>query len=141
MTRARRGGFTLAELAICMSLMVVLVPLVYAFGLGIEDRLLLGTWNLQTADAVRTVADSIQLDDRTADLAPDAPRFQRGDCVIDYTVADGALTRSDSCGIAQVLARDVRSVSRQPGGIEVVFSRGLRADRSQQVQTFIAAEE
>ncbi|MFT5680311.1 MAG: prepilin-type N-terminal cleavage/methylation domain-containing protein [Myxococcota bacterium] len=139
MTHRRRSGFTLTELAICLSLLAILVPMVYAYGLGVEDRILLGAWHLQTADATRTIADSIQLDDRAGAISADAPRFAQGDCTIDYAVADRALSRTDSCGSTQVLARDVVALSRQPGGISVVFSRGLRADRSEQTTIFIAA--
>lgn len=141
MSPRRRGGFTLTELAICLSLLAILVPMVYTYGIGVEDRLFIGTWHLQTADATRTIADRIQLDDRTGTMSADAVQFQRGDCTIDYAVTDGALSRTDSCGTAQVLARGITALSRESGGISVTFTRGLRVGRDQQTDIFIAAGE
>lgn len=137
---AHRGGFTLVELAICLTLLAILVPMVYAYALGIDDRFDVGTWHLQTADQVHTVSESLHADGRTARLLDDAVQFRHDGCVIDYRIEGDALQRVDSCGDTQTLARGVTGISRQPAGVEVVFTRRLRQDRSQQSVIFIATE-
>ena len=135
-----RGGFTLVELAVCLTLLAILVPMVYAYALGIDDRFDVGTWHLQTADQVHTVSEALHADGRVARLMDDAVQFRHHDCVIDYRVADDALQRVDSCGGTQTLARGVTGISRQPAGVEVVFTRHLRQGRSQRSAIFIATE-
>ena len=140
MTRSRRSGFTLIELALCLTLLAILVPLMYAYALGIEDRFTIGTWHRQTADRVRTVADTLEVDGQTAQLMDDAVQFRHGNCTIDYRVEAGGLIRADSCGKTQTLARDVDALTREPGGVLLVFSHRLRTSRTQQTSIFIAVE-
>lgn len=140
MNRSHRGGFTLTELAICLSLLTVLVPLMYTYALGIEDRFRVGMWHLKTADQVRTVSESLHTDQQTSGLLDGAVAFQHRDCTIDYRLEDGVIFRADSCGDTQALARGVTEMTRWPEGVELRFTQPIRATRAQHTKIFIPLE-
>ena len=131
-------GFTLVELAICLSIMTALIPALYALSLEMSDRTHLSSWHLETADAVRTVSEALRSDRLGGERLPTGLSFRSGDCTSSYTLAEGSLLRSDSCGGEQVLARGVSSLSAEPGGVEVTFRCVLRQNRFQEQVVFIA---
>lgn len=131
-------GFTLVELALCLSLVTILVPAVYIFSLGVSDRTHLASWHLETADAVRTISEVLRSDRLSRERLPEGISFRSGDCVSSYTVSEGALLRSDSCDGEQVLARGVSSLSAATGGVEVTFRCALRQSHGQEQVIFIA---
>ena len=136
-----RSGFTLIELAICLSILSILVPLVYGYALNIEDRSVIGHWHLRTADEVRTLAESIRADKQQGVPDAEAVSFSMGTCTVTYPLEEGVLSRVDSCGSRQVIATGVSEITRQPSGVRVVFAQALRADRAEQQAVFIAMEE
>ena len=140
MTRSRRDGFTLVELAICLSLLTILVPLMYSYALGIEDRFSLGMWHLRTADQVRTVSESLQRDQQAGTLQDGSVRFTHRGCTIDYRLTEDVLIREDSCGGSQALARGVTALNRLPDGVALRFTQALRAERAQHTQIIIPLE-
>ena len=139
MRRPRREGFTLTELAICLSLLAILVPTMYAYALGIEDRFSVGMWHLETADQVRTVSESLHIDQQNGALLDDM-QFLQGDCIISYRLEGDVLVRATSCGEDQALARGVSDLIRKPTGVELHFTRAIRASRAQHSQIFIPLE-
>jgi len=141
MNRSRRDGFTLTELAICLSLLALLVPLMYSYALGIEDRIAVGMWHLRTADQVRTVSESLHIDQQNSTMQADAVQFQHRGCTIDYQLEDGVLVRADSCGSSQALARGITEMSRLPDRLELRFTHTVRASRAQHTQIVIPLEE
>jgi len=122
----RRQGFTLVELAICLTLLALLIPLVYAFARDMEDRTALGLSSLETADAVRTVSETLRQDARSARWTdPTGLTLRRADgCEVRYLVKDSVLMRKsgEPCAGPHALARRVTSMERVTGGVEVVFS-------------------
>lgn len=135
-----RRAFTLVELAICLSLLIILTPMVYRYALDITDRLEVARWHLATADAARTVAEALQQDARRGPLASDAVQFAQDGCTVRYAVEERALVREDSCAGRQTLARGVEAVSREAGGVSLRFSLPLRVSRIQQQDVFVAVE-
>lgn len=140
MNRSRRAGFTLTELAICLSLLALLVPLMYSYALGIEDRFSVGMWHLETADQVRTVSESLRSDQQRGTLLDGAVRFKHSACTVDYRLVDDALTRADSCGDTHALARGVTEMTREDDGVTITFTRAIRSSRAQHTQIFIPLE-
>ena len=137
MPRSSRTGFTLVELAICLSLLAIITPLIYSYALGIEDRSVVGLWHLQTADSLHTVSESLQSDGRKGTLQPTGIAFKQGDCTVTYRAEDAALLRTDSCGITQTLAVGVSSLARESDGVSIGFTRHLRAGRDAEQTLFI----
>ena len=136
-----RRGFTLVELAICLSVTAVLVPITYSFALGLEDRSLLGLWHLETADGVRTVAEELRRDAEQGEMtATTSVGFQIADCAVSYVVTGAKVLQrqaSDACGGHRALARDVEAIRTSAGGIDITFARNLRANRSHRATVFI----
>jgi len=129
MTHSRRG-FTLMELAICLTILAIVVPMLYAFGRNMEDRTALGLASLETADSTRTIAETLRLDARGARWT-DATAVQltrASGCTVAYSVQDGVLTRNatEGCEGPPALASRVESITRVPGGVEVVFRQARR---------------
>ena len=135
-----RRGFTLVELAVCMTLLAILAPLLYSYALGIEDRFAAGRWHLQAADQLHTVADRLQADARRGALMESAVQFRHEECVVDYRLEDNALVRASSCDGTQTLARGVTALARKANGAEVTFTHRLRQDRALSRSFFIVLE-
>lgn len=139
-----RRGFTLVELAFCLTVAAILVPLLYALARGMEDRASIGLWHLETADGVRSFADALR-DDAQGGVIADGAGFEflKGECTFRYRV-DGrsVLVRETDagCGGSQAIARSVDSVNRVPGGVEVVFARALRPGRAERSVIFLPLE-
>jgi len=126
-----RRGFTLFELSICLSVLALLSPVVYALLRGHEDRAAIARWRLECADGARAAAEELRLDARRgrALREGDAVGFAWAGCEVSYAVnAEGALLReaSPACGGARALARRVESIAWAPGGVELTFARALR---------------
>ena len=136
-----RRGFTLIELAICLTITAVLVPLIYAYARDIDDRSTLGIWHLDTADDVRTVAETLGRDARQHTGAGGDPLSLRiGDCAVQYVVDDAQnLERrtSEPCGGTRVLARGVAALTPTAGGVDLTFARRMRVDRTHRITVFI----
>ena len=135
-----RRGFTLTELAICLSLLAILMPMIYTFGLQIEDRFRIGQWHLKNADTLRTVAEALQADQQGGVLAAEGVAFAFDDCEVRYTLDEGAIVRSDSCGVSLTLARGVAAMSREDGGVALLLEHRLRVGQAQQQTVFIPLE-
>lgn len=139
-----RPGFTLTELAIVLSLLGLLVPLVWRFALGLEDQRSIALWHLATADAVRTLSEELALLDRgSRRLAPDLAWDRQG-CTLrlEHDPGAGAIVRNTSpeCGGSQVLARGVETLLVVPGGVEVTFLLPLRPNRAERSTLFLPLE-
>ncbi len=140
------SGFTLIELVIVLTISTIVVPIVFAFGRHLQDQTTLGHWHLETADAIRTVAEELRADARAGEPAPisgDAVAFTDGDgCTATYRVAadDAALIRSSTCEPDRGLSRFVESIAWSAGGVDVVFARAVRPARTHRATIFIPVE-
>ncbi len=110
----KKRGFTLVELAVVLSITSLLVPLVWMFVRQLETTLVLASWHLESAAAVRTVTEQLEGDQRNA-------------CHAHYALEEGALVRSadERCGGHVVLARGVTRFERVRGGVELTLTRRL----------------
>ncbi len=136
-------GFTALELSIVLSIGVVLIPIIHSFGLHTEDQWTLGSWYLDAADGVRTVAEELALDAARGVPSTDGVGFQIGECAVRYVVNDESkLIRqaSEACGGVRGLSAFVESVSWSPGGLDIVFARRLREDRVHRRAVFLPVE-
>ncbi len=138
----RRRGFTLVELAVCLSLLGLVTPLIYAFGRSVEDRLSIGLWHLDVADGVRDVADALREDARggTA-VAGQGVGFVRGDCAVVYQVDDAeVLVRRSSCGGELGLSRGVSAMVWTAGGVALTHTFRQRPGATLQTVFFIPVD-
>ena len=139
-----RRGFTLVELAICLSITTLLMPLIYRYAIAIEDRSVLGLWHLETADGVRTVAEEIRLDaGRSSTVEGTDLRFRTAACEVQYTLSESQVLVREAtaeCGGTRALARDVEALTRTAGGVDITFARIMRADRTHRITVFIPVE-
>lgn len=124
-----RRGFTLVELAICLSVSAVLVPLAWMFVRSLDVHVATGHWQLEVAQAVRTVAEQLERD-------------QPGTCHAHYALrgADLVRTADAACGGEQVLATRVSRFERAPGGVRLDFSSTLMPERARAVSFFVPLE-
>lgn len=138
-TGRRRSGFSLVELALVLSILVIVSPLVWITVRRVEGRADDALWRLQIADSAGTVAGSIALDGRRGRSQPDALVWQLDGCRVRYRVDDGALWRAGEggCQAEQVLARDVQALDREEGGLRLVFARSVRQGEEQRVEFFL----
>jgi len=139
-----RRAFTLAELAICLSVAALITPIVFHFGSALQDQHAIGLWHLQSADGVRTFAEELRLDaHRPGRLADDGVGWTDGSCEIRYRVTDARVLVRDApadCGGSRAIATDVQTVSHVPGGVEVTFLKRLRPDRETRATVFLPVE-
>jgi prepilin-type N-terminal cleavage/methylation domain-containing protein len=124
-----RRGFTLVELAICLSVSAVLVPLAWMFARSLDAHVVSGQWQLEVSQAVRTVSEQLGRD-------------QQGGCHAHYALRGTDLVRTAdaACGGEQVLATRVSRFERQPGGVQLDFERALSPERAREVRFFIPLE-
>lgn len=141
-----RRAFTVAELAISISILAIVVPLVFHTATGWEENHALALWHVQTADSLRTVTEELRLDAWGGEVLESGEgelRFERGDCIVRYAVDPaGTLVRRAvaPCDGTRALARGVSSLERVPGGVEIVFSRVLRPSRVHRSRVFVPLE-
>lgn len=135
-------GFTAVELALCLTIAAVLVPLVYMFGARLEDNAAVAEWQLDVAESARTVAEELRLDARRGLPTGDTVGFLSGACLVRYEVTDSALVRAagEACGGSRGLAGTVESIAWVAGGVEVVFARVLRPDRAVRQAVYFPVE-
>jgi hypothetical protein len=131
------------ELAIVLSVGVILVPLIWTFSASVTDQTTLGRWQLEAAEGVRTIAEELRLDARAGEPTADGVGFQVQGCEVRYRVLEGArLVRHApaDCGGSRGLSRFVESVGWSPGGVDVTFARTLRPHRIHRTTVFIPVE-
>ena len=136
----RQRGFTLIELVIIVTIAAVLVPIIYSFAWHAERQVILSQWNLEVADAVRSVAEELRLDARAGRLLDgEELRFERDDCTVAYAIREHSLIRQGGprCGGDRGLARSASSLLRVPGGVDLTFERALRPDQVHRTTVFI----
>ncbi len=134
-------GFTLIELAIVLTIIGILAPLVWGFSTRIEDEATLSRWTMESADALQTVSEELRADLRAgAPIAGESVAVKQQGCTAAYTVVEGSLIRS-GCGTARGLARHVESFTPVPGGADLVFARRLRPDRIHRITVFVPLED
>ncbi len=136
-----RRAFTAVELAICLSILAILVPLVYAAARGVEDNHQIGLWHLKTAQEVRSLADAMRADQRQGQpVDGESLSWKLGACTVRYRLDPvGAVLREapSACGGSAALAAGVEALEPQPGGVEITFLRHLRPTREERSTVFI----
>ncbi len=136
-------GFTMVELAIVVSIAAILLPLVYSFAWHLESQRALVQWNLEVADATRSLNEELRLDRRAGGLvAGPALRFDRPTCPAEYLLVDQTLVRraDAACAGDRGLARNVGSFERVDGGVELIFVRALRPEQVHRTTIFLPLE-
>ncbi len=111
-----RRGFTILELAVVLSIISVLLPLVYALARDVDRSQQAALWQMQDAQAARTVTQELQRDLFTLTEIATARESDvlllSGPCgEVRYQALDGVLVRGAeaACGGTRALARNVRS--------------------------------
>jgi len=130
-----RRGFTLIELAICLSILALLVPVGFAMGRAFEQHAFQAAAQLEAASAMRSVSEELRRDLKTMGW-PDETSLKlqgAGLCPrVEYKLtADNTLIRegAEGCGPARTLAAHVRSIQRETGGLRVVFFKRVAVGR------------
>ncbi len=140
----RRRGFTAMELAICLTILIILVPLVYQLATIVEENHAIGLWQLQTAEELRTVAEELRLDQRQGTPEPgEAVAWARQGCTVHYRVdPQRVLLREapEACGGSRALATHVAGFRRLDEGVEIEFVNRLRPTIEQRERVFIPLE-
>ena len=111
-----RRGFTMVELAVVVTLLTVLVPLIFMlFNLGAADFQKANA-TLDAADQLRDLSEELRLDARNGQLAATGLTFEgAGECFpVTYRVVASALVREApaACGGARALVRNVTALVR-----------------------------
>jgi prepilin-type N-terminal cleavage/methylation domain-containing protein len=137
-----RRGFTLIELAVSLSILALLVPLVFMMGRSFEEHAFQAAAQAEAAAAMRSVSEELRRDLKTMGW-PDDTALKlagAGQCPsVEYKLnADSTLVRegAEGCGPARTIAANVRSISRETGGLRVVFFKRVAAGR-ERTDTFI----
>jgi len=133
-------GFTAVELAICLTIATVLVPLIYVFAANLEDQAAVAEWQLDVAASARTVAEELRLDARSGVPTGDTVGFLSSACLVRYEVEGGALVRDATCGGRRGLASTVESIAWTSGGVQIGFARVLRPGRVVRQAIFFPVE-
>jgi prepilin-type N-terminal cleavage/methylation domain-containing protein len=112
----RRRGFTMLELAIVVTLMGILVPLIFMFfRIGAADYSRAQA-TLDAARELRELGEELRLDGRNGRLAATGVAFEgEGACFpVTYRLQGAALVREApaACGGARGLVRNVASMER-----------------------------
>jgi len=139
-----RRAFTAVELAICLTILIVLIPLVYAGALIVEETHSLGLWHLQSADQLRSVTEELRLDVRRGvPIEGQELAWKLDGCQVSYRVDErGVLSRelAEPCRGARGLATGVTAFERVQDGVELELTRVLRPTRQEHSRFFIPLE-
>lgn len=120
-------GFTLIELAICMSILALLLPLVWVFGRTLEAEHRDVVSQASSARELRALTEELRLDLRTRSLKSTTGLVLQGagSCaLVEYALAGEVLERraGPDCGGTRAVAAPVQSVRRDGALLEVVFA-------------------
>lgn len=112
----KRRGFTMVELAIVVTLMAILVPLVFMlFNRGAADFQKANA-TLEAAEQLRDLSEELRLDARNGALAPTGVAFESaGACSpVTYRLVDASVVREApaGCNGTRALVRHVREFVR-----------------------------
>ena len=143
----KRRGFTAIELAIVLSISAIVIPAIYLFGRGVEERRAIGLWHFEVADEVRSLSEALKSDRRQLTFAPRGSLHLSGadDCGgVDYLLTPAhALVRRTAagCGGERTLATHVEALTHVPGGVAVTFALETKPQREARTEVFIAVED
>lgn len=110
-----RRGFTMVELAVVVTLLTILVPLLFMlFNRGALDFQKANA-TLEAAEQLRDLSEELRLDARNGTLSGADVAFEGGACApITYRLVDTSVVRQApaSCGGTRALVRHVREFVR-----------------------------
>ena len=128
----RRRGFTVIELAICLTLMTILVPLVYGLMRNFENEIYRAAAEAESAQAMRAVSEEVRRDLQALELREGGAGMELvGACgSVQYAVEGDVLFRraSAACGGDRPVARRVQGLTREPRALVVTFGRPMRPE-------------
>jgi hypothetical protein len=131
------------EMAINLSILALVLPVLYAGALALEETHAVALWHLQTADEVRTLAEALHRDARWGQPLPGDPlAWTRGGCTARYRLEAGTLSREQegTCEGRQALATGVAAFRAEAGGITLEKDLALRPGRTQHDRVFLPLE-
>ena len=118
-----RRGFTMVELAVVFTLLVVLVPLIFVFfriGAGDFQK---ANATLEVAEQVRDLSEELRLDARNGQLPATGLGFEgTGACSpVSYRLVGSSVVREapQACGGTRALVRNVTELSRTGALVKV----------------------
>ncbi|MER2565517.1 MAG: type II secretion system protein [Myxococcaceae bacterium] len=110
-----RRGFTMVELAVVVTLLTILVPLIFMlFNRGAADYQKANA-TLEAAEQLRDLSEELRLDGRNGALSTAGVVFEGGACTpITYRLVETSVVREApaSCGGTRALVRHVREFVR-----------------------------
>ncbi|HEY3449350.1 MAG TPA: prepilin-type N-terminal cleavage/methylation domain-containing protein [Myxococcales bacterium] len=110
-----RRGFTLLELAICISIGTLLIPMVLALGRVSEKQHLRALAEVDATQVMRTASEELRRDLQTLRMADGTTVTLQGACGrVEYVAEGGVLARKaeEACGGTRALGRRVRAIRR-----------------------------
>ena len=130
----RTRGFTMMELAVCLAVSAVLVPLIFAFGRTFENQYHGAIIELESAKAMRSLSEEVRRDLVQARVTDDAGLVLAGkaECTrIEYVLEGSVIQRraDPACGGGtRAVARGARSLRRDGRTLLVEFGADLKPD-------------
>lgn len=126
MRRAR--GFTLVEMALCISIGTLVVPLVLLTVRSMERQHLRALEQVESAQAMRGVSEELRRDLQSMRMLPGPAVALEGACGrVDYVVSGEAVLQrraEPACGGTRAVARRVKAIRREAGqALSVDFER------------------
>lgn len=139
-------AFTMIELAIVISIAVLLLPSIYLFWRSEERALFEAVAKIEAADAARSISEELRRDLATMHWAGEnGMLLAGGSCTeVRYEVVGAVAFRRApaSCGGDRAIARHVEHLRRTPwGGVEMVFARHTRASEPFRTTVLFAGGE
>jgi len=126
----RRRGFTMIELALCVTILTILVPTVYAFMRSFENDFYKSAAEAESAQSMRAVSEELRRDLQAFKLKDgEGGMVLVGTCGgIQYVVVGDVLFRkaAPECGGDRPVARRVQKIVREPRALVVTFARPMR---------------
>jgi prepilin-type N-terminal cleavage/methylation domain-containing protein len=123
-------GFTVTELVVVISVLLLLTPLTFAFYRTFEGEYLGALVRVEAAQSMRTVSEEIRRDLQLLQVGEEEGLvLHGGECPrVEYLVTDGILLRRApaACGGDRALARNVLNFSREGRALSISFGRRLR---------------